>query len=198
MPPNRELYALTSEQVRILGELAAAYQNGELRFGNTPRKQALLDYPLLEFGTATATISGVSSVGAAPTTGSVNVFTFTSTGGTTDTGRNVGVYNFSTVSISTKDWVHFRRHRTGRYIVTRVDNEHWKPVISFTLTTALTTSTSSITLVSASQYGRGGVNPTTAFVINNTFNLFSGSSGIGGLAVHNSSNTYYMIQMECT
>jgi hypothetical protein len=59
------------------------------------------------FGVLTSAIGAASSSGNLPdpTTGELNVYRVTSTGGTADTGDNIGVYDLSGIGATTTEWV---------------------------------------------------------------------------------------------
>lgn len=72
---------------------------------------------VVEIGKADSTIAA-SSTGGTPGSGTVSIYTFTSTGGTTDTGENVTAFNLSIDSVAAGRWLGLNRHdRTGLWLI---------------------------------------------------------------------------------
>lgn len=71
----------------------------------------------IEFGKADSTISAATTSGVFGN-GTCSIYTFTSTGGTTDTGENLTAWNMSLDTVAAGPWLQFKRHfRTGRWLI---------------------------------------------------------------------------------
>ncbi len=57
------------------------------------------------FGRLSGQVAAATTLTGAPTTGTLQIYKFTSTGGTSDTGDTIGVYNFSVTAVTTDRWV---------------------------------------------------------------------------------------------
>jgi len=198
-----QLYGLTAQQVMRLKGLLAAWENGELRAALGQRRQPPYPPHAIEFGKADATISGVTAAGSTPYSGTISVFSFTTLGNTTDTGMNLTAWNFSTVQITTEQWVQLERHgRTGQWIIGNSWDHCRKPFIRIKYTTAVTTGTSSYSAAVMEQWGPGishtATTITTYNLVASTGFVFSGTTGKMGIAVWDSSTNYRHIQGECT
>jgi len=115
VPPGK-LYALTDDDVARLRAMLADWEQ-------RPRREApvvspnerVRAYPDVEFGKADAVIAGTTTV--TPNSGTVSVWDFTSTGGTTDTGYNVTAYNVTPRDINTEGFVQLQFHpRSGKWL----------------------------------------------------------------------------------
>lgn len=116
-----DLYALTPGDVNRLRELLRWFERTPK--GNTHQqitRPSLGPRSIVELGQADSTIAGTTT--GTPGSGTVSVYGFTSTGGTTDTGINVTAYNFSKDSVASGRWLHLvRHHRSGRWLVNYED-----------------------------------------------------------------------------
>lgn len=86
-------------------------------------------------------------------------------------------------------------------IVSRFDRP-FRPLVRFTLDSALAIESSSQDATITEQYGAGADNPDTSITVLNLqvssgSNLFEGDAGDVGLAYHDSGQNYIIIQMEC-
>ena len=98
-----DLYALSESDVSVLRDLVSAYRSGLLGKPNASRRITEQRQEII-FGVVDATITGTTGAATDPGSGTMSVFNFTSTGGTTDTGDNETVYNMSASSATTDEW----------------------------------------------------------------------------------------------
>lgn len=116
-----EAFALSQTDVDTLRELVAAYRAGELG-RPMPRRFDVPGRVNILFGVVDATVTGTTGAVTNPVSGTLSVYKFTSTGGTTDTGRNETVYNVSAVSATTAEWsVAIRDYESGNFILAMCD-----------------------------------------------------------------------------
>lgn len=199
---TNEIYVIDARQAARIKAVLDAYERGELRGASAgPRRQ--FDPWDYEFGKATATINGVTGIGAAPQSGTVALYTLGSTGDTTAMGRNVTAYNFSTVAVSTVQWVHLKRHeRSGKYVIQgSYENQCIKPLVRVVLSTSINQATSSVSCKVTDQYGLGLSTSTTLSLRNLAISsnyLFAGSTGHAGYAMPWSSSDGQLTMLECT
>ena len=114
-----KLYALSEADYGILKEVVSAWRNGELGRPQ-PKPRRHLDRSDVVFGIVDATVAGTTGVATKPASGTMSVYDFTSTGGTTDTGRDETVYNPSATAATTGEWtVCLRDFRSGLWLVVR-------------------------------------------------------------------------------
>jgi len=117
MPKN--IYALSESDAATLREMAAAYRAGELG-RPLPKPRRPLPRCDVIFGVVDSQILGTTGSVTTPGSGTLNVYTFTSTGGTSDTGRNETVYNATATNASTDEYtVCVRDYNTGHYLIVR-------------------------------------------------------------------------------
>jgi hypothetical protein len=114
-----DVYALSEGDVGVLRELVAAYRSGLLTRPN-PSGRYLEQRSEIMFGIVDATITGTTGSATTPGSGTLSVFNFTSTGGTTDSGNNETVYNASATDATTAEWtVCVRDFQSGNWIISR-------------------------------------------------------------------------------
>jgi hypothetical protein len=102
---------------RMLAWFEGTPQGAERRDGGTP---SISNRRTIELAKADSTIAGTTTV--TPGSGTCSIYTFTSTGGTSDTGLNVTAYNLSKDSIASGRWLHLiRHHRSGRWLINYED-----------------------------------------------------------------------------
>jgi len=74
------------------------------------------------FGVVDATVTGTTGAVTDPGSGTLSVYKFTSTGGTSDTGRNETVYNMTAINATTDEWfVCLRDYQSGLFMLTMSD-----------------------------------------------------------------------------
>ena len=74
------------------------------------------------FGVVDATVTGTTGAVTDPGSGTLSVYKFTSTGGTSDTGRDETVYNMTTIDATTSEWsVCMRDYQSGLFMLAKGD-----------------------------------------------------------------------------
>jgi hypothetical protein len=192
-----------------LRQLSAQFQRMQQEMNNLRRRLSAFRCELggeenVIFGVADASIAGTSAALADPASGTLNVYKFNSTGGTTDTSRDETVYNLATVARTTDEYtVAVRDYQSGKWMAVAGSGGH-KKLCRFTLDAALATdSGASAAALLTAQYGDGTAHSTGAITVYNMLTaatstyLFSGSSGAAGLAYWDSGTNWRIIQMEC-
>ena len=201
-----KLYALSEGDVTTLRDLIAAFRAGDL---GRPmgQKRPLGSRSNSVFGVVDATVTGTTGAGTDPTSGTLSVYKFTSTGGTSDTGTNETVYNMSLTDVTTDQYaVCERDFQSGNWILTPDSaQDPNKRLCRFLLDATLTTSDATVLGVITNQYGSGIAHSTTSTITlgnlltsGTSVYLFAGSSGAAGLAAWDSATTWRILQMECT
>lgn len=113
-----ELFGLPQSEVDLLRDMAAAYLAGELGppyRGKTRRPMRSAD---VIFGFLQDSITATTGVDGAPNSGTLVLYEFTSTGGTTATTETETVYHFAPVAATTDRWSFAQREsRTAQYIL---------------------------------------------------------------------------------
>lgn len=201
-----QLYGLSGGDVQTLREIVAAYRAGALGRPTYPGRTPLAERSNVIFGVADAAIAGTSAALADPGSGTLNVYKLSSTGGTTDSGRDETVYNLDTVSRTTDEYtVCVRDYESGKWLTAGSGSgAGYKKLCRFVLDAALTIGSTSAAALLTNQYGDGTAHSTGAITAHNllvsatTTYLFAGSSGNAGLAFHDSGTNWRIIQMECT
>jgi hypothetical protein len=100
MPPT--LYGLSASQVERLKRLLDSVEVGTLG-RPMPHRRSVLDIQGTLTGFLEAAVAGTSALNGTPTVGTLNVYSFSSTG-TVDTGYDVAVYNFAPTDATTDRW----------------------------------------------------------------------------------------------
>lgn len=200
-----KVYALSEADYATLREMAAAWRSGELgRPMGKPRTSSSRSEVI--FGFVDATVTGTTGAATKPISGTLSVYGFTSTGGTTDAGFDETIYNATPVSMTTGQWVvGVRDFKSGNFFGLSQGGEgQLKPLCRFRLDAALATADASKAAVITAQYGCGVAHSTTSTItVYNLQNgaasayLFEGSSGDAGLAYWDSARNWRIVQMEC-
>lgn len=197
-----EGYVLSKSDVDILRRIVDAFQRGNLTLKSeglpplTPRSDVV-------FGVADASIAGTTGTLTTPGSGTLNVYKFTSTGGTTVTTRDETVYNLSTVARTTDEFtIAVRDFQSGRWMAVAGsgDSSSYKPLIDFVLDSGLNTTDASATALIVNQFGPGTAHSTTSSVtvLQGPGDMYFGSSGTYGQAVWNTSRQFKIIQLTRT
>ncbi len=200
-----ELFGLTSWDVRRLHKLLRAYESGELtdRPGDSPDPR-WIDTPASASinGFLTAPITGLTSGNSTPKVGTLNLYSFTSTG-SADSGVDETVYYTGLYDATTSVWqTAYKDKTTNKYVLDKAPN-HKRFLVRFILDTALTTTQQTQSALITAQYGVGPLGSTAITVVNlltataNTY-VFSGSSGDAGYGYWTGGTNYYILQMECS
>ena len=117
----KKLFALSEEDVNTLREVVRAWRAGDLG-RPMPKGRQVQGRPDIVFGVVDATVTGTTGAVTTPASGTLSVYGFTSTGGTTDTGRNETVYNLSGTSATTDEWYcAVRDYKSGKFLLTNGD-----------------------------------------------------------------------------
>lgn len=200
-------YYLNGDDVRVLRQIVDRYKRGEFfeqkgeGLPQLPKRGDVL------FGVADVAIDGTTGTLTTPGSGTLNVYDFTSTGGTTVTTRDVTVYNLSSIARSTSEYtVAVRDYKSGNFMAVAGSGatSSSKKLCRFLLDAAMTTSDASGTGKITNQYGDGTAHSTSGTItVGNMLTaatsayLFSGSSGAAGLAYWDSGTNWRILQMEC-
>jgi hypothetical protein len=199
-----ELYALTKKDVDILKQIVSAWRNAN---GSEPKYRPgsrYLDRVDILFGVAESAVAGTTGTLTNPGSGTLNVYKFTSTGGTTDTTRDETVYNLSSVARTTSEYtVAVRDYQSGKFMaVAGSGGTGSKKVCSFTLDASLTTTTEYAAAKITAQIGDGTAHSTTGTInVYNTLDgyttgyIFDGSSGVNGLAYYDTGTNWKILQL---
>ena len=195
-----------------LRQLSAQFQRMQQEMNNLRRRLSAFRCELggeenVIFGVADASIAGTSAALADPASGTLNVYKFNSTGGTTDTSRDETVHNLSTVARTTSEYtVAVRDYESGRWMAVAGSGAATgnKRLCRFVLDAALSTSAASAAAKIVVQYGDGTAHSTTGTItVGNLLTsgtsvfLFEGTSGAAGLAYWDSGTEWRIVQMEC-
>lgn len=197
-------YYLNEDDVRILRRMADAFRRGENVEQKGEGLPPLPHRPDVIFGVADAPIAGTTGTLTTPGSGTLSVYKFTSTGGTTDTTYNTTVHNMSTVARTTDEFtVAIREFRSGRWMAVAGSgsgSSTYKPLIDFVLDTGLNTTSASATALIVDQFGPGTAHSTTSSVtvLNGPNDMYFGSSGTYGQAVWNTSRQFKIVQLTRT
>jgi len=112
-----KLFALSETDVDALRGILSRYRAGNLGRPKTdtpglpPRSNVL-------FGVPDATITGTTGSATNPANGTLSVYNFTSTGGTSDTGSNVTAYNMRSVDSTTDSYaICTRDYQSGNWMI---------------------------------------------------------------------------------
>ena len=113
-----EIYGLSEADVSLLREMARAFRAGELgRPLAKPTRRPLRQEECI-FGTLDGAIAATTAFTGPLKSGTMSVYSFTSTGGTSDTGLSETVYNAAKTQCITNVWTVAKRiSRATRYIV---------------------------------------------------------------------------------
>lgn len=108
---------LTNEQVERIERVLTAFESGDL--GSLHRGSRRPLYPArVIVGILTDPIAATTALTSKPKVGTLNVYSFTSTG-TTDTGRDETVYSFAPSIATTDRWTICERDDyTGKWVLT--------------------------------------------------------------------------------
>lgn len=199
-----ELYGLTKADVAVLRQVVASWRNGTLTPPNTQGRRPLAERDSVLFGVVDAAVSGTTGTLTTPGSGTLNVYKFTSTGGTTVTTRDETIHNLSTVSRTTEEFtVAVRDYESGRWMAVAGSgsgSSTYKPLIDFVLDTGLNTTSASATALIVDQFGPGTAHSTTSSVtvLNGPNDMYFGSSGTYGQAVWNTSRQFKIVQLTRT
>lgn len=109
-----ELYALNATDTARLRRMLLAFESGELSARPLNRSRNLYPTPIV-WGYLTDACTGIGSLTADPSTGTLNIYRLTTTGGTTDTALNVGVYHWSPTAATTDRWTMAAQDVHGKY-----------------------------------------------------------------------------------
>ena len=200
-------YFLTGDDVTTLRTMVAAWRRGEFRREAGEGLPSLAERPDVLFGVADASIAGTTGTLTKPGSGTLNVYKFTSTGGTSVTTRDETVHNLSTVARTTSEYtVAVRDYQSGRWMAVAGSGAATgnKRLCRFVLDAALSTSAASAAAKIVVQYGDGTAHSTTGTItVGNLLTsgtsvfLFEGTSGAAGLAYWDSGTEWRIVQMEC-
>jgi hypothetical protein len=187
--------------------MVAAWRRGEFRREAGEGLPSLAERPDVLFGVADASIAGTTGTLTKPGSGTLNVYKFTSTGGTSVTTRDETVHNLSTVARTTSEYtVAVRDYQSGRWMAVAGSGAATgnKRLCRFVLDAALSTSAASAAAKIVVQYGDGTAHSTTGTItVGNLLTsgtsvfLFEGTSGAAGLAYWDSGTEWRIVQMEC-
>ncbi len=115
-----EIFGFTLNDVDRLRRMLQEYETGAYRNVPRNRERDIRTAGAVELGKADSTIAGTTT--GTPGSGTVSIYRFTSTGGTSDTGLNITAYNFSKDTVASGRWLHLvRHHRSGRWLVNYED-----------------------------------------------------------------------------
>jgi len=206
-----EHYVLSKSDVDVLRQVVAAWRNGTLGRPLQSPHRPLPARTSVIFGVPDASIEGTSDTLSEPHSGTLNVYTLTSTGGTTDSGRDETVFNLSTVARTTGEFVSaVRDDASGQWLMTSGGGgtTYYKHLCRFVLDGAFATSDPSALALLTNQYGEGTAHSTGEITVNNLrthdegLYLFAGDSGDAGLAYYDtnagtSDTSWIILQMEC-
>lgn len=202
-----EHYVLSKSDVDVLRQVVAAWRSGTLGRPLQSPHRPLPARTSVIFGVPDASIEGTSDTLSEPHNGTLNVYTLTSTGGTTDSGRDETVFNLSTVARTTGEFVSaVRDDASGQWLMTSggSGDGHKKRLCRFVLDATLTTSEETGSALLTSQYGEGTAHSTGAITVYNLLTsvaecyLFAGSSGYAGYAYYDSGTNWRILQLEST
>lgn len=113
-----EIFGFTQMQIARLKRIIEAVEDSDLTRPNQSGRGRPRGRNTCVFGYLESAITGLAALNSAPTTGVLSVYSFTSTGGTTDTGDDVGVYHFATVSATTDRWTMAQwDHRSSKWLL---------------------------------------------------------------------------------
>lgn len=201
-----DAYYLSRADVDVLRQIVAAYKRGDLGRPLQNARRALPERSGVLFGVVDSAVNGTSGALTDPPSGTLNVYKFTSTGGTTDSGYDETVYNLSTVSRTTDEFtIAVRDFESGKFCaVSGSGGTGYKKLCRFILDASLATGDASGTAKITNQYGDGTAHSTSGTItVGNmltsatTAYLFSGSSGNAGLAYYSTGTTWQILQMQC-
>jgi len=191
-----QLYGLTATDVQRIKRMLRAYENDVK--ANTPRhagdRQVKRDDCL--FGRADDTISG--STTSTPGSGTVSLWKFTSTGGTTDTGDNVTAHNMTDRDIRTQGWVILHRDwRSNRWMITNGANVAY--MYHALLQGALASSTAATCTVDNLAPMDASVGTTaTSLTAQNRLGWTGLDNANAYVAYNHNAGTHDLIQLECS
>lgn len=198
-----------------LRQLSGQFQRMQQELNNLRRRLSAFRCELGDgdviFGVADAAIAGTSAALGDPYCGTLSVYKFTSTGGTTDqagttdSGRNETVYNLDTVSRTTDEYtVCVRDYKSGKWLTAGSGaGVGYKKLCRFVLDAAMATSDPTGSGLLTAQYGDGTAHSTGAISLDNLLTktastyLFAGTSGAAGLGYYTTGTNWRIIQMEC-
>ena len=114
-----DVFGLVAADIDRLRRMLAAYERGEL--GGRPGQSEddrIIEGPSESIsGFLTSAVTGLADLDSAPTYGTLNVYTYTTTG-SVDTGRDERVWHFATVDATTDRWTFAALDRqNGKYTI---------------------------------------------------------------------------------
>lgn len=199
-----DLYALTEKDVATLKELVKAWRHEFLDRPSMKRQSERGQRADVIFGVVDASVAGTSNGLSDPPSGTMNVYNFSSTGGTTDSGLDETVYNLSSVARTTAEYtVAVRDYESGKWLAVAGGGLGYKKLCRFVLDAALATSDPSGSGLLTNQYGDGTAHSTGAITVGNLLTrtadvyLFEGTSGAAGLAYYTTGTAWRILNMEC-
>ena len=111
------MFVLSESDVLVLRDIIAKYRAGNLGRpklatpGIPPRSNVL-------FGVPDATITGTTGQVTDPGSGTLSVYNFTSTGGTSDTGQDITAYNLRSTDATTDHYaICSRDYQSGNWVI---------------------------------------------------------------------------------
>jgi len=114
---TRKLNMLSGEDVQVLREVVAQWRAGNLG-RPLPQDRPSASRPNIVFGVPDSTITGTTGAATQPASGTVSVYNFTSTGGTSDSGRDVTAYNIRSADATTDNYVVCARdYKSGDWLI---------------------------------------------------------------------------------
>ena len=122
MPPR--IFGFNEDDIRRLRDAVRSLDAGENAYQRPVHRQAgkrfFKEPKTAVFGKLTSTVASIGAAGNAPTTGELNIYGVTTTGGTESKTRTVDVYNFTTEAFTTTEWVQAYQERYGKWIIDQV------------------------------------------------------------------------------
>ena len=114
-----DLYALSLEQIQRVAAMLSAFEAGELGRPQQPGRQPLGEGPKTIFGTLDGAAAATTALTGGLKSATLSVYSFTTTGGTTDTGHNETVWNAAKMQADTGRWTIAQRISANqRYVIT--------------------------------------------------------------------------------
>lgn len=114
---EEELYGLTKDQMSRVSRLLQLFEKQDGQSPSQIRRPPLTGAKIL-IGALTNSVSATTGLLTKPKVGTLNVYSFTSTG-TVDTGIDETVYNFAPAAATTDRWTIAERDAiTGKLIIT--------------------------------------------------------------------------------
>lgn len=190
-----DTFVLDEGGVEALNAVQQAYRRGELQRRPLRGGRRLPVRTVSEFGKADAVISGSTTV--TPGSGTVSIWSFTSTGGTTDTGTNVTAYNMTDRDVHTGGWVQLLRHeRTGNWMITNGAAQAY--LYEGALTAALSSTAATISVDGLQPMDSSIGTTATSLTVQNRLSWTGDDNDICYFARNHARGTWDMIQKACT